>query len=96
MKCWKLVCTLVLALALLMAMPALAEEAGEPETTMDPVCESGTGPDYAHAIDENGWTVTKPATCTEAGTRQGLCTLCGKVYIEAIPATASTPGMRAW
>ncbi len=30
------------------------------------------------------WTVTKKATCTEEGSRQGSCTLCGYVVTEAI------------
>ena len=32
------------------------------------------------------WTVTKEATCTEAGSREKVCTSCGDEVIEGIPA----------
>lgn len=89
MKSWKLICTLVLALAMLCALPALAEETpeqlpSEPEQTTDAVCEADQG---AHEVAE--WTTTKEATCVDAGSRQGLCSKCGKIYVETISATGN-------
>ena len=82
MKSWKLICTLVLALAMLCALPALAE-------TVDPVCPMGTAPNYEHVIDEDTWLLIEEPTCSEDGAGQGLCTLCGEMYIKTLPATGN-------
>lgn len=37
--------------------------------------------------DYGDWTVVKPATCTEAGSREKVCSVCGDKITEVIPAT---------
>ena len=58
MKSWKLICTLVLALAMLCALPALAEETpeqlpSEPEQTTDAVCEADQGAHEVCRVDHH-------------------------------------------
>ncbi|MCU6748170.1 hypothetical protein OCV51_10985 [Faecalicatena acetigenes] len=36
------------------------------------------------------WVVTKPATATEDGSREKICSMCGDKVVKAIPATGST------
>ena len=43
---------------------------------------------FTKASHEYGeWTVTKEATCTEEGSKEAVCSICGCMITEAIPAT---------
>ncbi|MBR3095298.1 MAG: hypothetical protein IKH12_06900 [Clostridia bacterium] len=44
-------------------------------------------PAEGHKANENGFTVTKKATCTEAGEQTAVCGVCGETFTETIPAT---------
>ena len=44
----------------------------------------------AHQFGE--WTIVKEATATESGTREHICTVCGKVVSETIPAEGVVAG----
>ena len=51
--------------------------------------------DYG-VIDATGhnygeWVETKPATATEAGSREKVCSVCGDKVVEAIPVTPDIP-----
>ena len=86
MKSWKIVCMMALALVMLFALPALASEVTE--TAPDPVnCEEGGEHEFA---PETVWDVTKPATCTEVGSQQAVCSKCGKLVVREIPTTEHT------
>lgn len=43
-----------------------------------------------HTVDK--WNTTKPATCSEEGTEEGTCTVCGKTVTRPIAKVAHTPG----
>lgn len=77
------------------------------KVTTEPTCEgtgvmtytcSNCGGTRTETIPANGhtageWTVTKEATCTEAGEKQQKCTVCGEVIATAvIPAKGHTEG----
>ena len=47
-------------------------------------------PAQGHKADANGFTVTKAATCTEAGEQTAICGVCGDSFTEAIPARGHT------
>ena len=87
MKHMRWICALALLAALLLALPALAEGTlpGDPmDETSDPFCgASATG---EHQVAEDAWTVSVEPSCM-VGLRKGLCTACGLVYNEVIPAT---------
>ena len=86
MKSWKIVCMMALALVMLFALPALASEVTE--TAPDPVnCEEGGEHEFA---PETVWDVTKPATCTEVGSQQAVCSKCEKLVVREIPTTEHT------
>ena len=86
MKSWKIVCMMARALVMLCALPALASEVTE--TAPDPVnCEEGGEHEFA---PETVWDVTKPATCTEVGSQQAVCSKCGKLVVREIPTTEHT------
>lgn len=53
------------------------------EISRDTITVPATGHDYAN-------TVTKEATCTEAGVMTNTCAKCGDSYTDAIPATGHT------
>lgn len=38
-----------------------------------------------HEVDSNGWTIDKPASENEAGSRHGVCEVCQCTFSEAIP-----------
>lgn len=44
---------------------------------------------HDHVVADDGWTVTKAATCTAEGEKAGTCTVsgCGKTITQKIPAT---------
>ena len=42
------------------------------------------------------WTVTKEPTCTETGTREHTCTVCGKTVSESIPVTSIHTYATVW
>ena len=56
-------------------------------------CEAGDGAQVdkaKHTADETKTKVTKAATCTEAGTAEETCKVCGKKYTATIKATGHT------
>ena len=90
MKCLKLLCALAVTLALLLALPALAEEAPAKDPhlneTSDPYCASEDSPDHTHKVADDAWVVSQAPSC-QVGLRKGLCEYCGLTYLETIPAT---------
>ena len=57
------------------------------------VCEASEKSDYTDPKGHSyqGWKVTIPATCKEAGARTGTCKDCGEKTTELIPITPCTP-----
>ncbi len=56
-------------------------------------CEAGDGAQVdkaKHTADETKTKITKAATCTEAGTAEETCKVCGKKYTATIKATGHT------
>ena len=88
MKHMRWICALALIAALLLALPALAEEGTgivDPigEETSEATCpESDTG---VHQIPDDAWVISVEPSCM-VGLRKGRCTVCGMVYNEVIPA----------
>ncbi len=58
------------------------ESTTEKVTTTEATTESTT----AHTHNYSDWTVTKKATCTEDGTKERKCTVCGDVQTKSISA----------
>ena len=88
MKTWKIISMFALALALLVMLPALAEET--PEIALDPVnCEMGG----EHEVADDAWTTTLEPTCAAVGSRQGLCAKCGKMVVQEV---AVNPDAHDW
>lgn len=90
MKHMRWICALALIAALLLALPALAEGTegtlpGDPTNeTSEAYCpDSATG---EHQIADDAWVISVEPSCM-VGLRKGLCTACGRVYNEVIPAT---------
>ena len=90
MKHMRWICALALIAALLLALPALAEGTegtlpGDPtnETSEAHCPDSATG---EHQIADDAWVISVEPSCM-VGLRKGLCTACGRVYNEVIPAT---------
>ena len=90
MKHMRWICALALIAALLLALPALAEGTegtlpGDPTNeTSEAYCpSSATG---EHQIADDAWVISVEPSCM-VGLRKGLCTACGRVYNEVIPAT---------
>ena len=54
------------------------------------VCSATEGDPLGHKIEE--WKTTVEPTCTEAGTKEGTCTVCGQVLSESVEAKGHTPG----
>ena len=94
MKHMRWICALALIAALLLALPALAEEGTgivDPigEETSEATCPgSDTG---VHQIPDDAWVVSVEPSCM-VGLRKGRCTVCGMVYNEVIRAT----GVHVW
>ena len=89
MKHMRWICALALIAALLLALPALAEGTegtlpGDPTNeTSEAYCpSSATG---EHQIADDAWVISVEPSCM-VGLRKGLCTACGMVYNEVIPA----------
>ena len=88
MKHMRWICALALIAALLLALPALAEEGTgivDPigEETSEATCpESDTG---VHQIPDDAWVISVEPSCM-VGLRKGRCTVCGMVYNEVIRA----------
>ena len=72
---------LALLLALLLALPALAEGAARMDETSDTFCGATGG---AHQVKE--WTVTVEPSCM-VGLRKGYCEACQMMCNDVIPAT---------
>ncbi|MBR3768725.1 MAG: dockerin type I repeat-containing protein [Clostridia bacterium] len=51
-----------------------------------------TGKPLGHDYSESSWTDTKPATCTDAGSRERQCSRCTEIQYETVPATGHIPG----
>ncbi len=47
-------------------------------------------PAEGHKANDAGFTVTKKATCTEAGEQTAVCAVCGETFTQAIPAAGHT------
>ena len=78
-KFWIVLLSLLLSLACVMGFAACTERPDEePGGTVQP-----GDPDKPHEHDFGEWTVTVPATCTEAGEEQRTCA-CGEVEIQEI------------
>ena len=43
-----------------------------------------------HEVAEDGWTIEKPASCTETGSKYGTCQNCGETVYGTIPAEGHT------
>ena len=52
-------------------------------------CALTEGEPLGHNIEE--WEITAEATCTENGTREGTCSVCGETITETIEATGHVP-----
>ncbi len=86
MKYMRWIGALALVLAMLMALPALAEGTlpGDPmDETSEAICGATGG---EHQIADDAWVVSVEPSCM-VGLRKGLCEACGLVYNEVIPAT---------
>ena len=88
MKHMRWICALALLAALLLALPALAEEGTgivDPigEETSEATCpKSDTG---VHQVPDDAWVISVEPSCM-VGLRKGRCTVCGMIYNEVIPA----------
>ena len=86
----------VLSLACVMGFAACTERPGDdPGGTVQPGDPSGPDdPGKPHEHDFGEWTVTVPATCTEAGEEQCTCS-CGETETRPIKATGHTEAIDA-
>ncbi len=88
-------CTICEAVLETEVIPAKGHTPGEAANCMHAltctVCGLELEPATDHTVSD--WTVTKEATCTEAGEKTKSCTVCGTVLATAtIPAKGHTPG----
>ncbi len=60
----------------------------EPKTCK--VCGETEGEPLGHTVEE--WKTTVEPKCTETGTREGTCSVCGETVSETVEATGHTPG----
>lgn len=74
--------------------PASHEHEWSEATCTEPqvcsICGQTQGEALGHDVQE--WTVDKEATCSEKGSRSGVCTRCGETVSEDIPKAEHTPG----
>ena len=57
---------------------------------LDRIVDSVLENNLSHSHTVSGWTITKPATCTETGIRSGVCIDCGKTETETVARVAHT------
>ncbi len=98
-KFWIVLLSAVLSLACVMGFAACTERPGDdPGGTVQPGDPSGPDdpddPGKPHEHNFGEWTVTVPATCTEAGEEQRTCS-CGETETRPIKATGHTEAIDA-
>ncbi len=56
------------------------------------VCGVTSGSPLGHEVKDDAWVIDTPSTCTEKGSKHGICSRCGETITDEVPVVDHTEG----